>query len=156
MNKIIILVVFTILIGCDKEDSVRNPLPDKVVGTYEGFLNYGEIPIGDDEMVEPVTFNIVREGESDIKISTSFDLVVNVSRTFSASSNGDEIVTLGEGVNIKYNSSGVEIACGGSNWNNWGEMCGYYNVTTGKLTISFAWSDGTIGGSGYIFAYKQN
>lgn len=61
MDKIRLLIIFTILTGCDKpEDSVRNPLPDKVIGTYTGFLNYSEIPIGDDKMIEPVTFDIIR------------------------------------------------------------------------------------------------
>lgn len=70
-------------------------------------------------------------------------------------SNDEEIVTLGEGQDIHYDSNGIEIMCGGTNWNQWGEMCGYYSVTTGKLTISFAWSDGTTGGSGFIFANRQ-
>jgi hypothetical protein len=154
MNKTRLLVVFTLLIACDKSGDVPNPLQEKVIGTYEGFLNYGEIPIGDDQMVEPVTFNVVRQGENNIKISTTFDLVVKVGRSF-VKSNGDEIVTLGEGQDIHYDSDGIEILCGGTDWNNWGEMCGYYNVGTRKLTISFAWSDGKVGGSGFIFAYKE-
>lgn len=154
MNKLRLLLISIVLIGCDRPED-HDPLPDKVVGTYEGFLNYGEIPIGDDDMVEPVTFDIVREGKNNIRISTTFDLVIKVSRTFISDFDGDEIVTLGEGTDVKHNSNGIEIVCGDSDWNNWGEMCGYYNVASGKLNISFAWSDGTTGGSGYIFAYRQ-
>ena len=153
MSKIRLIIILTILIGCSKPD-MRIPLQSKVIGTYTGFLNYVENPIGGGNIVQPVTFNIARYGLTNIKITTKFDLVINVSRTFTASYSGSEIITLGEGDNTKYNSNGIEISCGGTNFNNWGQMCGYYDVSSKSLTISFAWTDGTKGGSGFLFANR--
>jgi hypothetical protein len=155
MNKTGLLLIFIVLIGCDKSKDVINPLPDKLIGTYEGYLNYsGSAAPGGGNTVQPVTFTIVRHGENDIKISTNFDLVIQATRSFQTK-NGEEIITLGEGQHIQYDSNGTEITCGGSTWNNWGEMCGYYTVEAKELIISFAFNDGTTGGGGLLQGIKK-
>jgi hypothetical protein len=142
MSKFLIFGLI-IIFACKGEEA--NPLVDKVIGRYEGFINYfGSHPIPGDNQVEKIDFNVTREGENKIKITTSFDLELPVTAIFTRDASGDEIISLGAGQDVTYTSNGIEIISGGTDFNSWGEMCGYYNVTKKDLTIAFAWSKKTI------------
>jgi hypothetical protein len=146
------LVVMTIF-SCNDEE--KNPFTDKVVGKYEGVINYlGTIPIPGDDMVERLDFYVIKEGENKIKVTTTFDLVLPVTGMFTSDSSGHEIISLGAGREITYRSNEIDIYCGGTDYNSWGEMCGYYNVTNKNLTIAFGWSNEDEGGSGIIVATR--
>ena len=87
-----------------QEDEEENPSLRKVVGSYEGFINYFDKPIPGDNEHPTVNFVVEKQSNDEIKINTSFDLVLPITRTFTIESNGriNEIVTLGADREIKY------------------------------------------------------
>jgi hypothetical protein len=151
LNKLIFISVLTVIFGC--EDEKENLLLNKVIGTYEGVINYHDTPMPGDDQIERMTFNIVKKGQEEIKITTTFDLVLPVTGTFT--SNGHEIISFGTDKIITYNINGMEISSGGSDFNGWGEMCGYYDVTEGKVMITFSWTKGTEGGGAFIYGIRK-
>jgi hypothetical protein len=154
MNKHLILGLVMMIFSCKDEE--KDPFTNKVVGNYEGFINYfGATPIPGDDQVEEVNFNVTKEGENRIKITTTFDLVLPVTGIFTSAS-GHEIISLGAGQDISYKSNEIEITCRGTDFNSWGEMCGYYNLANKDLRIAFAWLNEDEGGSAILFATKKD
>jgi hypothetical protein len=153
LNTLFFILVLTGVFACDDGKEDENPLLNRVIGTYEGVINYHDAPMPGDDTIERLTFNIEKKGQRDIKITTTFELILPVTGTFT--NNDHEIISFGADRIITYNLNGIEITSGGSDFNGWGEMCGYYNATEKIVMITFNWTKGAEGGGAMIYGVRK-
>lgn len=151
LRALIFALLFIQVFGCHDEE--ENPLIKELTGTYEGVVNYHDDPIPGDDKIERLNILVTKHSNNSIKITTTFDLVLPVTGTFTT--NGKDVVTLGAGKKIIYHSNGVEINSGVTDFNGWGQMCGYFVKDDKRLMITFGWTKGTEGGGGFIYGIRK-
>lgn len=148
----ILLLISTQFISCKEDD--ENPLIKKIVGTYEGVVNYHDGIIPGDDPVEFVDIIVSRHSNGEVKITATFELVLPVTGSFET--DRSDVISLGAGRSITYHSREVKIETGGTNFNGWGEMCGYVHVEDERLMITFGWSNETEAGGGFIYGTRKH
>ncbi len=138
------------LFHCDEEE---NKFLHKVLGDYRGKIEYFDDTFPGHTNQQPVFFTVKKHGLNNILIQVDYDLSIPVTKSL-ISTTGNKIITLGYSKKVTYTSDGVTIECGESDLNNWGEMCGYFNETTGQFYILFTWANGS-GNNGAIIRAER-